>query len=134
MSVSHNLQGQGAVVSSVNGMVISIPAQNKHVIPLLTKGENAKVISSSRTSQLMTGEVSPEDMTEVVTREVKIDNRKLSHVVASIDVNALSADEIGDQASELKEAKTVIKKKKPSDVASRAKAAGSAEDDLIDLN
>ena len=55
MSKPFTRPGTLAVVSSVNGLVVGVPAGNKDVIGRLATRDNANVISAVRTKQVITG-------------------------------------------------------------------------------
>lgn len=122
--------GTVAVVSGVNGLVVGIPAGSSAVVPRLTSRENADVISAARTKQIMSGEVSPQAMTEVVTDRENVTKNLAADIAAQIQVDAVPANQIGDGQSELHEPKQVTAK---SGRAARARqaAAASAGDDLV---
>lgn len=128
--------GVVAVVSSVNGLVVGIPAGRGPVVERLTSRENSEVISAVRTKQVTTGEVSPQDMTEVVTNR-EMEHKNLAADIASrINTDVVNPSQIGDKQSQFHEAKQVGKSaKKGASRSERARQAASAvlgNDDLVD--
>lgn len=101
--------GVVAVVSSVNGLVVGIPAGRGAVVERLTSRENAEVISAVRTKQVTTGQVTPQDMTEVITgRETEAKNFA-ADIASRINTDAVNPSQIGDKQSQYHEAKEVGK-------------------------
>lgn len=132
--------GVVAVVSSVNGLVVGIPAGRGAVVERLTSRENAEVISAVRTKQVTTGQVTPQDMTEVITgRETEAKNFA-ADIASRINTDAVNPSQIGDKQSQYHEAKEVGKSaKKPASRSERARqaaavaaeAASTNNDDLV---
>lgn len=89
--------GVVGIVSAVNGLVIPIPPGSAGVVSRLAIKENAEVISAKRTKQLLSGEVAPEDMTDVLDGVATA--RGLAEDLANqIDPEALHAD-IGNKTA-----------------------------------
>lgn len=130
--------GTVAVVSSVNGLVVGIPAGSSAVVPRLTSRENAEVVSAVRTKQVMTGEVSPQDMTEVVTDRETERKNLAADVASQINTEMVQLNQIGDKQSQFHEAKETGKT--PDQSGSRSQRARQAaakvpsgnNEDLVD--
>lgn len=75
--MTHSTTPTSAVVSSTNGLVIGLPATHlSSLVSMLATGENGKVVSAHRTLQVVRGEVSPAEMTEVTANNAmqKVDS------------------------------------------------------------
>lgn len=133
MSKPFTRPGTLAVVSSVNGLVVGVPAGNKDVIGRLATRDNANVISAVRTKQVITGEVSAADMTEV-TADRQLEKPNLASDVADqISVEAIVAENLGDSQAELHEAKKPKSKRAARAQAAAAAAADSPADENDDI-
>lgn len=97
--------GVVGIVSAVNGLVIPIPTEASNLISKrLAIKENADVVSIKRTKQLLSGAISPEEMTEVYdgAREMK---NLAGDLATQINIDAVpNAQDIAD-IDELQEAK-----------------------------
>ncbi len=83
--------GVVGIVSAVNGLVVPIPSGSAGVVARLAIKENAEVISAKRTKQLLSGDVPPEEMTDVLDGAAT--DRGLAEDLANrIDADALHAD------------------------------------------
>lgn len=124
--------GTLGVVSAVNGLVIAMPAGMAagNIVRRLTTPENATVVSISRTKELLHGDVSPADMTDVTAE--KGDSKYLAEsIAASIDTSAIDVSDIGTPTSVLQEPK--LPKGSAAKRAANARKKATEEAHLEDL-
>lgn len=112
MSTPKTIPGTTAVVSAVNGLVIGVPpGTGSDIIRRLTTYENSHVVSATRTKQVLKGEVSPSDMTEVTTDNAQVRADLAARIAQQIPDSPINPDEVGNSRSYLHEPKQPKKRR-----------------------